>query len=292
MSNTKVCAVVVTFHPDGDVLSNLEQLRPQVQTLVVVDNGSLGGEVESLRDASGRIDFELIENGENLGIATALNIGIRYAQCVGAEWVLLFDQDSTVTPGFTEAMLHGFASNRWGKQLAILVPRYVDKRLGSAIPGISVKDGGLEAAMTSGSLLPISIFRDHGLFEDALFIDGVDYEYSLRLRSRGLHIEEHGEAVLLHSPGAPRRHSFRGKYLFQTANYSPVRRYYQERNKVWVTRRYWSKFPFFCAKLFYFSVKDYFKILFAEDNKWEKLCACFYGVADGVRERMGRKDRL
>jgi hypothetical protein len=52
----------------------------------------------------------------------------------------------------------------------------------------------------------------------------------------------------------------------QTHNYSPVRRYYQERNKIWVTRRYWSKFPFFCAKLFFFSAKDYFKILFAEDN--------------------------
>jgi hypothetical protein len=59
-----------------------------------------------------------------------------------------------------------------------------------------------------------------------------------------------------------------------------------------VTRRYWTRFPFFCFKLFYFSVKDYFKILFAEDNKWEKLRACFHGIADGVVERMGRNDRL
>jgi len=292
MISDNVCAVVVTFHPDSDVLENLSNVHQQVHRVVVVDNGSSSESITPIRAASSRIGFHLIENGENLGIATALNIGIRYAQCVGAEWVLLFDQDSTVTPGFTEAMLRGFASSRWGKQLAILVPRYVDKRLGGTIPGISVKDGGLEAAMTSGSLLPVSIFRDHGFFEDALFIDGVDYEYSLRLRSRGLHIEEYTDAVLLHSPGAPRIHRFRGQYLFQTHNYSPVRRYYQERNKIWVTKRYWAKFPFFCVKLFYFSVKDYFKILFAEDNKWEKLRACFYGVADGVRERMGRKDGL
>jgi rhamnosyltransferase len=292
MTSTKVCAVVVTFHPDSDVLENLSNVHQQVHSVVVVDNGSSLESITPIRTASSRIGFHLIENGENLGIATALNIGVRHAQNVGAEWVLLFDQDSMVTPGFTEAMLHGFATNRWGKQLAILVPRYVDKRLGSTIPGISVQGGGLEAAMTSGSLLPVSIFLEHGFFEDSLFIDAVDYEYSLRLRSRGLHIEECGEAILLHSPGAPRIHSFRGKYLFQTANYSPVRRYYQERNKIWVTRRYWTKFPFFCFKLFFFSVKDYFKILFAEDNKWEKLRACFLGVADGVRERMGRKDGL
>jgi rhamnosyltransferase len=292
MISANVCAVVVTFHPDSDVLENLSNLHQQVHRVVVVDNGSSLESITPIRAASSRIGFHLIENGENLGIATALNIGIRHAQSVGAEWVLLFDQDSTVTPGFTEAMLRGFASSRWGKQLGILVPRYVDKRLGATIPGISIEDGGLEAAMTSGSLLPVSVFRDHGFFEDALFIDGVDYEYSLRLRRRGLHIEEYTDAVLLHSPGAPRVHSFRGQYLFQTHNYSPVRRYYQERNKIWVTRRYWAKFPFFCVKLFYFSIKDYFKILFAEDNKWEKLRACFYGVADGVRERMGRKDQL
>lgn len=290
MVENNVCAIVVTFHPDEEVLNNLEALRLQIPRFVVVDNGSPAEKIALLRDAVPGMGFSLIENGENLGIATALNIGIRYAQSLGADSVLLFDQDSTVTPGFTEAMLSGLKSNSWGERLGILVPRYIDKRLGSAIPGISLKDRGLEAAMTSGSLLPMSAVQQCGFFEDALFIDAVDYEYSLRLRSHGLYIDECADAVLLHSPGTPRQHTFCGRYLFQTANYSPSRRYYQERNKVWVTRRYWNKFPLFCSKLFFLSAKYYLKIIIVEDDKWNKLHACGLGILDGINDKMGRKE--
>jgi rhamnosyltransferase len=290
MIPNNVTAIVVTFHPDSDVLENLSKLRKQVHSVVVVDNGSRPESLVPFRAASLSLGFRLIENGENLGVATALNIGIRHAQIAGADWVLLFDQDSIVTPGFTEAMLQGFASSRWKDRLGILVPHYIDKRLGSPLSVIGVKGGELEGAITSGSLLPMSVVRDNGCFEDCLFIDAVDFEYSLRLRSRGLHIEECSQAVLLHSPGTPKLHRFRGRYLFQSNNYSPTRRYYQQRNNIWIARRYWTIFPRFCFNLFFASLKDSVKILIAEDDKWTKLQAGFIGIVDGIRERMGRKE--
>ncbi len=288
MVMNSVCAVVVTFHPDPDVVKNLSKVRGQVQGLVVVDNGSSSATVELLRDASSRMGFELIENGENLGIAAALNTGVRWAEANRFDWVVLFDQDSAVTEGFMETMLRSFEDSPRGEGLAILVPRYIDKRSGSKLPGITLRKGGLEAAMTSGSLMRIATFQQYGWFEEDLFIDAVDYEYSLRLRSRGGFIEECGEALLLHSPGIPRVHKLGGRYLFQTSNYSPARRYYQERNKVWVTRRYWRQFPFFCVKLFFFSSKDFVKGLLAEDRKWDKFYYASRGIADGLRGRMGR----
>jgi rhamnosyltransferase len=290
MIPNNVTAIVVTFHSDSDVLENLSKIHQQVQSVVVVDNGSRLESLVSLRAASSSRGFCLIENGENLGVATALNIGIRHAQIAGADWVLLFDQDSTVTPGFTEAMLQGFASSRWKDRLGILVPHYIDKRLGSPLSVIRVKGGELEAAITSGSLLPMSVVRNNGYFEDCLFIDAVDFEYCLRLRSRGLHIEECSQAVLLHSPGTPMIHRFRGRSLFQTNNYSPTRRYYQQRNNIWIARRYWTKFPLFCFNLFFTGVKDCVKILIAEDDKRNKLQACLTGTVDGIKGRMGRKE--
>lgn len=291
MVMNSVCAVVVTFHPDLDVIENLSKVRPQVQALIVVDNGSPAAAVNFLRVASSQIGFELIENGENLGIAAALNTGVRLADAGLFKWVMLFDQDSCVTEGFMDTMLHAFESSPRGEHLGILVPRYIDRRSGSKLPAIGVRAGGIEAAMTSGTLMRVSSFRQHGLFEEDLFIDAVDYEYSLRLRSHGCFIEECNEALLLHSPGAPKIHRFWGIYLFQTANYSPVRRYYQERNKVWVTRKYWKRFPLFCLKLFFFTSKDYVKCIFAENRKWDKFCYASMGIADGLRGRMGRIDR-
>ena len=282
-----VGAVVVTFHPEASVEEHLRAVRPQVDVLVVVDNGSSASELEWMRRVCGELQAALIENGENLGIATALNVGVRAVIERGLPYVLLFDQDSCATPGFAQAMLTGFERSPWGARLGILVPRYMDRRLNFEIPPDRVSQG-LEAAMTSGSLIRSKTFADQGLFMDALFIDAVDYEFSLRLRQAGSIIDQCDEAVLLHAPGEPVVHRFRGRRLFQTANYTPIRRYYQERNKIWVARRYFQSFPVFCAKLFLFSAKDFVKILVAESGKWKKCRFFLRGVVDGLRGRMGR----
>jgi rhamnosyltransferase len=71
-----VCAVVVTFHPRSSDIENMRIVRGQVQELVVIDNGSSQPELEKLRSVKCEESFELIENGENLGIAAALNVGV------------------------------------------------------------------------------------------------------------------------------------------------------------------------------------------------------------------------
>lgn len=291
MSENNVCAIVVTFHPDEDVLDNLSKLLGQVQSLVVVDNGSPQASIHLLRAASSQAGFEFIENGENLGIAAALNIGIRWASDHGFEWVILFDQDSATTPGFMDAMLRGFANSPSRDRLAILVPRYVDKRSGIDLPQDAAESGGLQTAMTSGSLMRVSLFQEHGPFVEELFIDSVDSEYSLRLRSYGYLIEECNGAVLLHSPGLPRVVSLCGIYLFKTANYSPVRRYYQDRNRVWLVRKYWRVFPKFCLRLFRDCCRENVKIILGESRKWSKCYCAGLGIADGLRGRMGKFNR-
>ena len=180
-----------------------------------------------------------------------------------------------------------WTANCLGGRLAILAPVYLDSRLGVPILQNRAREG-LEAAMTSGSMLAVELFARIGYFKDELFIDGVDYEFSLRARAAGLLIAECPNALLEHSPGDPRVVSFRGRRLFQTANYSPQRRYYQERNKVWISRRYFRRFPVFCAKLFFFSLKDLMKILVAERDSARKARFFLRGLRDGVRERMGR----
>jgi len=69
MPENKVCAVVVTFHPSAKDIQNLTKLRSQVETLVVVDNGSSEKDLRILRGASQPLDMVFLENGANLGIA-------------------------------------------------------------------------------------------------------------------------------------------------------------------------------------------------------------------------------
>jgi rhamnosyltransferase len=292
MSERSVCGVIVTFRPRSEDLENFAKLRPQVQALVVVDNGSSEEQRGLLRLASFESDFTLIENGDNLGIAAALNIGVKWAQSAGYAWVALFDQDSTVPPGFIDTMLSAYNGHPRRERIALLVPRYIDSRLGIPLPATYAGDGSLQVAMTSGSLMPVSLFCQEGWFEECLFIDGVDYEYCLRLRSNGYSIEECAEAVLLHAPANFTECRMNGLRLFSTSNYSAGRRYYRDRNTVWMVRKYWAKYPAFFLRALSGSLKDGLKILLAEDDKRRKVYYMVMGVRDGMLGRMGKTIEL
>ena len=284
----RVAAVVVTYHPDEDVQMHLAALQPQVDQLIVVDNGSSDAAVEKLRRQGEELGFELIANGENLGVATALNRGAQRALETCAEWIFFFDQDSCVTDGFTAKMLAGYDSVAARRPLGILVPRYVDRQSGNPHPVMRLSDGSLITAITSGSLMRAGTFRELGSFADELFIDSVDHEYSFRVRRSGRILAECESAVLFHSLGMPKPHSLLGVFRFQSTNHSPVRRYYQERNKIWMYRHYGLAFPAFFAREFLRSFVDLAKLELVEREKWAKTKAFFRGVADGLRNRMGR----
>jgi rhamnosyltransferase len=283
-ASNAVAAIVVTFHPDADILVNLSALRPQVEHLIVVDNASPPGDLATLRLAASSLHFELVENATNLGVATALNLGIRHAYALGAAWIVLFDQDSRVTPGFTAAMLQAFESSPWGERLGLLVPRYADMRHGNILAPqwLDRAEGTLAVSMTSGSLFRTRTLQQHGLFLDGLFIDTVDHEHCLRLRRAGLVLAEYPAAVLLHSPAAPRQFRLGGKLLFEAAHYSPLRRFYQQRNRLWMVKLYWRDFPLDCLRFLIASAKDLMKILLMEGDKLRKLQAFFHGLVDGL----------
>lgn len=285
-SDGRVSAIVVTFHPSAEHLHNLAQMRAQVDHLVVVDNGSDGPELSRIRLSSSQHDFTLIENGENLGIATALNRGVREAQRQDCGWVVLFDQDSAVTEGFIEAMVTDFKSYSRDRRIMQIVPRYRDPATGIERPVSRFEDGGVFLAITSGSLFSMEAFEKCGLFQENLFIYCVDDDYSLRLRKNGYFIGLSSNAVLLHQSGHPTSRKLFGKTL-TTKNYRPDVRYYYARNKVWILRHYGQRFPRLILPTLRELVSTPLKIALMEDASWKKIRLFFQGLFDGIAERMG-----
>jgi rhamnosyltransferase len=283
-----VCAVIVSFRPRLEDLGNLARVRPQVEHLVVVDNGSPEEQLHLLRAASHELDFALLENGQNLGIAAALNVGVKWAQANGFGWVALFDQDSEVTDGFIAQMLADFEHFALQRNILLLVPRYKDP--GSGVERVCPmdEDGGPFVTITSGSLLPISAFEKCGYFKEELFIYTVDDEYSLRLRSHGYSIALSPHAVLLHTSGIPSYYRMFGRQLFQTTNYRPGVRYYISRNRVWMALMYGARYPRWVRGAFRSSLIDLCKLAIAEDLRWAKVKMVFLGFRDGMLGRMGK----
>jgi len=287
------CAIVVTYHPADSVFEHLSTLRSQAQGLVVVDNGSALAVLERMRSESEATGFHLIENGENRGIAAALNTGVRWAIENGYEWVALFDQDSSVPDHYFEAMFRTIASCASPEKVGVLAPRYRDPSTGQVGSYPLEEDGTLLAAMTSGSLMPVWVFEKCGWFEEDLFIDEVDHEYCFRIRERGYAITLCENAILLHTYGAPRAHKIFGFKWIESRHYSAGRRYYITRNTLVMLQRYRKRYPVWSRGAHKrILLKEPIKILLVESDRFKKLVNLARGVVDACLGRMGKRVNL
>jgi len=291
MKEHSVCAVIVTYHPSARMVENIPKVLAQVQELVVVDNGSNANEINLLRAASQALNFHVIENGENLGIAEALNQGILWAKSRGYPWVILFDQDSKITDGFIDAMFATWKARADRERICSIHPKYIDPATGNEPLVRRADDGGPVISLTSGALMPAWIFDRIGLFEAEFFMDHVDIEYCYRIRAAGYLIADSREAVLLHSAGYPKNHTLFG-FSFRPSHHSATTRYYLSRNRVVVYRKYLSTFPGWILQSMYQAFRETIKCFLAEKNRPRKFRNFLLGTWDGLRGRMGKREEL
>ena len=86
-----------------DCLASLyEQQYPNFD-IVLVDNGSQEGSISAIRAVYP--DLTIKENGANLGIATANNVGIRHALQHKVDYIFLLNNDTTVASDMLEYLV-------------------------------------------------------------------------------------------------------------------------------------------------------------------------------------------
>jgi len=289
MTPRSVCAVFVTYHPSAAMIDNLSEVRRQADGLIVVDNHSNPLALGKLREASRDLDFQLIENEDNLGIAEALNQGVRGARGAGYPWVILFDQDSRLTPDFIENMLETWESHPQRDRICAIHPTYYDPEVVKDPVRQRASDGGPVTSMTSGALMPVWVFEKVGWFDPDFFIDEVDAEYCYRIRAAGYIIADSRKGVLLHQTGNPERFSFLG-FTCRPTNHSATRRYYMSRNRIVLYRRYFRTFPRFVLHSMHMAFIETVKCFIAERDRVHKFRNFLLGSWDGLTGRMGKRE--
>ena len=103
-----ICAVIVTYQPDGGFPERAARIAEQVGSIVIVDNHSPRDAVSMLYKLASQRNIHLIINDENLGVASALNQGVRWAIKRGYRWTLLFDQDTVVKYSMLETLASAY----------------------------------------------------------------------------------------------------------------------------------------------------------------------------------------
>jgi len=213
-----IAAVVVLYHPDLSLLERLlESVLGQVDTIVVVDNTPASAPAFALFFEKYRDQVSYIALGENKGIATAQNVGIKKSLIAGHDHVLLLDQDSALPVDMVKNLLNAERKLiQAGKAVAAVGPLFVDEKSGNKscavrhglfhVKRIPIDPSSDQPVKTdyliaSGSLIRASVFEQIGLMLEPLFIDWVDCEWGLRSQSRGLDTYIVPNVIMKHSIG-------------------------------------------------------------------------------------------
>jgi rhamnosyltransferase len=291
---SKVCAIVITYHPDEALPERLDRIYPQVDGVIIVDNGSSDAERQMLRGIATNPAVEVIFNAENLGVARALNIGIQRAAALGYPSVLLLDQDSCVAADMVETLLAAQASFPDNERLAVIGSGFHEVKPSPDLGTVSLSDAWVEvkSTITSGSWLPLAAYSAIGPFREELFIDHVDTDYCLRARTKGYRVIKTRKELMSHAIGSPTQHAMPWGNKW-TTNHSPDRRYYFARNDTVMLREYGNYGALgWIWKSFRRSLRQCKRIALYEDGKRDKIGAVIHGWWDGIHGKMGpRKQR-
>ena len=290
--NKIIGAVIVSYNCDQNILNSINKIKNKVKRVIIVDNGSQQNSINLLKNIK-ESNIEIIYNKKNLGIATALNIGVKKCIDYECKWVLTLDQDSICEDNMIENMLKYYYSLdiTQREKVGILAPKHIKvldvekyKLVLDNKSNITGKE--IIAEITSGNLVNINVFEKCGYFKEELFIDYVDFEYCLRIREYGFKIFIINQSILIHTLGVPKKIKLLNKELIYSTH-SEIRHYYIARNRLYVWKNYFNKEFTWVFMDFLKMNRDLIKLIVLEDNTIKKLKYIRLGILDYFNNKYG-----
>lgn len=244
-----VAVVVLSWNGREDTLGclqSLERVDYAGLTTIVVDNGSTDGTEEGVRSRFPAV--ELLRSEVNLGFAEGNNVGVRRALELGADHVLVLNNDVEVDPAFVEPLLREAARRPDAGALCSKILYFdppdliwfagvtFDPRTGynGRLIGYRKPDGPeysevreIDRACGAAMLVPRAVLEKVGVFDPELFFYSEDTEWSLRARAAGYRVYLVPESKIWHKVS-----------VTSGGENSPTSLYYSTRNTLEVCERY------------------------------------------------------
>jgi rhamnosyltransferase len=199
-----IYSVVVIYNPDESIEDRLQFLSNESDFLVVIVN-----QTDVFGDFKNQIsNADFIILGENIGLAKALNIGIkRCLEDTYCKSIVFFDQDSMPSSNsikILEKRLESISSIKIasiGLNIVDIKGNHQKIFNDTDYKSENLNYKEVDVIITSGSLIPVTVLKDVGLMDESLFIDYIDYEWCLRAKSKGYKIMKLNDINLYHNMG-------------------------------------------------------------------------------------------
>jgi len=283
-----IFCIIVAYNPNWHLLNKRIITLSKKFRVVIVSNAD---------HAKSIADFDSIINGRyckkialgfNHGIGAAQNHAIRYAIANGAEYLLFLDDDSKIENDVIVKLLEAYNFLSATKlNVAAVAPAVIDADTSKDIVyhlDNSAHYTEIRDLMSSGTLVPIKTIHDVGLFNEALFIDCVDYEWGWRCLRKGLRLYVINSVAISHKLGQSSIKLF-GREILRAP--SPIRHYYQFRNVIALCL-FGRAPPIWRAKQLLQLLIKFPAYLVFLDRKLARLKYMIDGLMDGIRNKLGK----
>lgn len=284
----RIASVIVLFNPEDMVIKTIQSLAKEGVGVVVVVNAATEDMLQKISQIQGVV---VIDNGSNIGLAKALNLGIVCAlEKLGARLVALFDQDSIPPPRLLSELSSEFIDAQL-PNLACLGPRLLDIKLASA----SYVENNYQSSTsmprsipTSGSVISREAFYAVGPMREDFFIDGIDHEWCFRAYSKGFVVKVSDRAEMIHNMGDLGVNFF-GQ--FKPIHRSPIRHYYIIRNTLYLIKVSYVPITWKITEILK-TIRRFVAYLFVSIDSASSLRLMLLGMLDGISGRLGALDDL
>ncbi|MEH0835107.1 glycosyltransferase [Pectobacterium cacticida] len=277
--NARLLGCVVTFNPE-DITDNLVSLSNNVSHLLVIENSN-NSSLSFDRD-----NICVLYNSNKGGIAGALNKALEYGRIHGFDFLVIFDQDSIVEDKIIRKLMMSLTQNN----LSIIGPRY--RNSATKQPGFFYLDNcgipfpkwigcsmGLKKVffiINSGTVMDLNKIPKCITYDEDLFVDCVDVDFCLALRSGGIKCFIDTDVEMLHGLG--NRNQVYSK--LEPANYNSNRYSNLAKSKFILWKKWFLKYPLFIICDFFIFLLEIIRITFFSKKKKEALKA----IASGFKK--------
>lgn len=295
-----VAIILVNWNSWRDTLECVDSIKESTYAnlkIVIVDNGSVDGSPERLKERSN--EYELILLAENTGFTGGNNLGIKRAMSLGADYIFLLNNDTLIDNTAIERLVN---SAQLDISVGVVTPKiffHPDRHLlwaaGSSFnrkilmglnSGYKLEDAPeynqpayLDYAVGCALLIRRDVIEAVGMLTEDYFATWEDVDFGLRVNRNGYKILYEPSAIVWHKESASAGGTDNPQYV-----------YYQVRSAFVFQHRWSQSLINSIVAHSYYSAYCLLRIYrFLRCGNFRGIVAIVIAISDAVRGRLGRR---